>query len=354
MNRATSFGAGLLAFAAAGAPGQEAPERHDTYREEARVERVVVDAYVTGADGQPIPSLTAADFRLRVDGITEPLESADWIPVGAPEIAPLPPELQTAETPEAQPSASAYPPGRLLILFFQTSFEPSRLIGFMRMVRQAHRFVQKLLPTDRVAVVSFDSHLKLRQDFTGDRAKIDKAIDQAILTGPAPAPDPEAFPSLAERFDFYGAKHTITPERSLLLIARAAQSIPGAKSLLFFGWGLGTLGGVSGPFATEARDYFAAMHRIAAARISIFSLDVSNADYHTLETSLRVVSDLTGGIYEKTHIFPGLAMERVRQAISGHYVLVFKTPEGPPGFHSIRVELVGRKGKVTARNYYED
>ncbi len=353
MNKAASLGAGLLAFAV-GAAGQEAPERHDTYREEARVERVVVDAYVTGADGQPIPSLTAADFRLTVDGIPEPLESADWIPVGAPEIAPLPLEMQTRETAEAQASASAYPPGRLLILFFQTSFEPSRLIGFMRMVRQAHRFVQKLLPTDRVAVVSFDSHLKLRQDFTGDRAKIDTAIDQAILTGQPPPPDPDASPSLAERFDFYGAKHTITPERSLLLIARAAQAIPGAKSLLYFGWGLSTVGGFTGPLAMETRDYFAAMRRIAAARISIFMLDVSDADYHSLEGTLRVVADQTGGLYEKTHRFPSLAMERVGRAISGHYVLVFKTPLGPSGFHSIQVELVGRKGRVTARTYYED
>ena len=98
-------------------------------------------------------------------------------------------------------------------------------------------------------------------------------------------------------------------------------------------------------------DYY---RRIAAARISIFTLDVSDADYHSLETTLRVVSDQTGGIYEKTHRFPGLAMERVSRAISGHYILVFRNPEGSRGFHSIHVELVGRKGQVTARTYYED
>ena len=67
-------------------------ERPGGYREEARVERVVVDAYVTGADRQPIPNLTADDFRLTVDGRPVPIESAEWIPADVPEIPPAPAE----------------------------------------------------------------------------------------------------------------------------------------------------------------------------------------------------------------------------------------------------------------------
>jgi len=353
MRRAAAVFALLAAPAAAAAQdAPETPRRPEGYREEARVERVIVDAYVTGSDGEPMPDLDLSNFRLIVDGQRTPLESVEWISAEVPEV----PRLPEGETFEEVPASevAAAPPGRLLILFFQTSFEHSRLVGFLRMALQAHRFVSQLLPTDRVAVVSFDSHLKLRQDFTSDHGKIDAAIDKAIRTGPPPSPDPEADPVLARNFDFYGASKAVTPERALLLIARAAQPIPGAKSMLFFGWGFGTIGGLSGPIATEERDWFAAMRRVAAARISIFSLDVSDADYHTLETSLRVASDLTGGLYEKTHIFPRLAMDRVRRAISGRYQLVFRRPDGPSGFHSIAVELVGRKGEITYRTYYED
>jgi hypothetical protein len=222
------------------------------------------------------------------------------------------------------------------------------------MALQAHRFVSELLPTDRVAVVSLDSHVKLRCDFTADRAKIDAAIDQAIRTGPPPPPDAVGEPQLASHFDFYGAGRAVTPERAMLLIARAAQPIPGAKSMLYFGWGFGTIGGLGGQIAEEQRDWFAALRRLAAARISIFSLDVTDADYHSLETSLRVASDLTGGLYAKTHIFPRLAIERVRRAISGRYQLVFKRPPGATGFHEVHVALTKRKGDVTARSYYED
>jgi VWFA-related protein len=353
MRRAAAVFALLAAPAAAAAQdAPETPRRPEGYREEARVERVIVDAYVTGSDGEPMPDLDLSNFRLIVDGLRTPLESVEWISAEVPEVPRLPEGDTLAGAPA--PETDSAPPGRLLILFFQTSFVPSRLVGFLRMAIQAHRFVSELLPTDRVAVVSFDSHLKLRQDFTSDHAKIDKAIDKAIRTGPPPNPDPEADPVLARYFDFYGASKAVTPERALLLIARAAQPIPGAKSMLFFGWGFGTIGGLSGPIATEERDWFAAMRRVAAARISIFSLDVSDADYHTLETSLRVASDLTGGLYEKTHIFPRLAMDRVRRAISGRYQLVFRRPDGPSGFHSIAVELVGRKGEITYRTYYED
>jgi hypothetical protein len=72
----------LLALAAVStaALGQTAPPgRPGSFREEARVERVIVDAYVTDWHGDPIPELGPADFRLRVDGRPLDLESADWI-----------------------------------------------------------------------------------------------------------------------------------------------------------------------------------------------------------------------------------------------------------------------------------
>jgi hypothetical protein len=120
------------------------------------------------------------------------------------------------------------------------------------------------------------------------------------------------------------------------------------------GWGLGTVGGVTGPNLTERRDFGNALRALAAARTNIFTLDVTDADYHTLEAHLQTMSELTGGTYQKTHIFPSLAMDRVRRAISGRYVLVFKKPDGPRGQHTIEVRLADRKGEINARRYYDD
>jgi VWFA-related protein len=344
---ATGFLAGMLAAASGGA---QTPVRPGSFQEEARVERVIVDAYVTDRDGEPMPGLTPADFHVRVDGRLIPLESADWVPADAPEIPSA--EAQAAE-PSSGPITLAAP-GRMIVLFFQTDFEPSRLLGLVRMGLQARRFLNDLLPTDRVAVVSYDSHLKLRQDFTSDRGKIRAALFHAIRTGePAPAETAD-FPSIAEHFDFAAARDAATPERGLFVLARALAPIPGGKTMLFFGWGLSTIGGAAGPNFAESRDFANALGALAAARTNIFTLDVTDADFHSLEVHLQNLSDLTGGTYQKTHIFPNLAMDRVRRAISGHYVLVFKKPEGPRGLHTIEVKLAAHKGEVNARQYYDD
>ena len=331
---------------------QEPPSQPGSVREEARVERVVVDAYVTNSRGDAIPDLTVEDFRLRVDGRFLALESVEWVPADTPETAGVGMEV-SASAAETSPEIQL-PAGRLLIFFFQTDYETSRVIGLMRMAIQAKRLLGTLLPTDRVAVLSFDSHLKLRQDFTSDREKLLRAINASLRMGMPGAPDAEAFPSLARNFDFRAARRAVTPEKALALISRATAAIPGGKSLLFFGWGLGTIGGMGGVNPRDQRDFEEAIPALAAARISIFTLDVTDADYHSLEDSLVQISDLTGGIYQKTRIFPNLAMDRVRRAIAGRYVLVFRKPDGPRGLHAIEVSLARRKGRVLAREYYTD
>jgi VWFA-related protein len=343
--------AGLLLGLAAAAPaGAQTPVRPGSFREEARVERVIVDAYVTDRYGDPMPDLTAADFHVRVDGKPVPLESADWVPADSPEI---PAAEAQAAAPLSGPITLA-PPGRLIVFFFQTGFIPSRLVGLVRMSLQARRFLDTLLPTDRVAVLSYDSHLKLRQDFTADQQKIQDALYDSIRTGDRTLIEDGAFPSISRHFDYEAAKDAATPERGLFVLARALAPIPGGKTMLFFGWGLGTVGGATGPNLTERRDFGNALRALAAARTNIFTLDVTDADYHTLEAHLQTMSELTGGTYQKTHIFPSLAMDRVRRAISGRYVLVFKKPEGPRGQHTIEVKLAARKGEVNARQYYDD
>ena len=354
MSRVWSGSAGfLLAFlipswVAAQAPP---PARDEPFREEARVELVVVDAYVTDRYGDPIPNLAPADFHVLVDGKRVPLESVDWIPADLPEI---PMEVSLSAAAPGKPVTLA-PPGRLIVIFFQTAFEHTRLVGIVRMGLQARKFLDELLPTDRVAVVSYDSHLKLRQDFTNDHERIRDALFDAIRTGEPATISTAYFPSIAEHFDYAAAKDASTPERGLFVLARALAPIPGGKTMLFFGWGLSTIGGIRGPNPTEQRDYGNAMRALAAARTNIFTLDVTDADYHSLEVHLQDLSEATGGTYQKTHLFPSLAMDRVRRAISGRYVLVFKSPPGPRGYHSIEVELLGHKGaEVNARRYYED
>lgn len=338
------------------APRRPVPERPGSFREEARVDRVVIDAHVTDDDGEPIRDLTAADFVVKVDGKRVALESIEWISAGNPEEAsPRAGEVVFTEAPTLAEPVLAYPQGRLIILFYQTDYDPLRLTGFLRMGMYADRFLETLVPTDRVAVVSFDSHLKLRQDFTDNKEKIRTAMIACLRTAEPDRIEPGPFPSLARHFDYPAAFRAATPERGLDLVARALEPIPGGKSMLYFGWGLGTVGGLTGPVPSEKKEYAKALRSLSAARINIFTLDVTDGDYHTLEYRLEAVSAATGGTYQKTHLFPQAALDRVTRAISGRYVLVFVKPSLPRGGHDVEVKLAkGRKGRVSARSYYQD
>jgi hypothetical protein len=97
--------------------------------------------------------------------------------------------------------------------------------------------------------------------------------------------------------------------------------------------------------------YFDALRALEAARASVFVLDVSDADYHTLEVGLERVAADTGGTYAKTHLFPDGAAQRLAATIAGYYVLYYRPVEAtlrrPP-----RVELAeGVRGEVLPAPY---
>lgn len=338
-----------LALLLAAVSSQEA-QRAGSVRGAVRVERVLVDAYVTTGSGDPIPGLSAADFRVIVEGRPVELESVEWIPAGQPEAVPLPPG-EPGNAPEEPATTRDWPPGRVIVVFVQEDFSrtPSRQNGLMNMGLHLDRFLTTLLPTDRVAVVSYDSHLKLRRDFTADPGEIRTAFFESFSFGePRPLP-PGPFPSLARHFDYAAAKDAASVDKGMAVVARALSKIPGGKAMLYFGWGFQV-----DHSPAQARDAGEALGALFEARVNVFTLDISMADYHTLEARLMDVAELTGGRYEKTHLFTGGALSRVVKSLGGRYVLVFAKPEGPRGFHPLSVELAGRKGNVAARAYYQD
>ena len=149
---------------------------------------------VTDYGGEPIPNLEPKDFRVKVDGVLAKVESAEWIPetAGAREIAEL--DRETAKTSLEVPA----PKGRLLVFFFQTDFarESVRITGQMKILPYADQLLDSLEPEDRVAVVSFDSHLKFRLDFSDDREAIRKAMRDSLSINDPPRPPTVPMPSL--------------------------------------------------------------------------------------------------------------------------------------------------------------
>lgn len=93
------------------------------------------------------------------------VESAEWI--GA-----TPPDDSRRSTPAAPPSDHASVDGRLIVFLVQKSLQHGRIGGLMRTLCDSGPFFQTFTPHDRIAVLSFDSHLRMFLDFTDDRERV--------------------------------------------------------------------------------------------------------------------------------------------------------------------------------------
>ncbi|HEV7921966.1 MAG TPA: hypothetical protein VGR02_14350 [Thermoanaerobaculia bacterium] len=318
------------------------------------VERIIVDARVTDSGGEPVLDLEAKDFRVRIDGKNAVIESVEWIPetAAAREIANGPDDRQQIH---ASPSDVPALRGRLLIFLFQTDFARNavRSSGQMKSLIYADKLLETLEEDDRVAVFSYDSHLKFRLDFSGSVADIHDACEKSLRIDEPPQPRVVPRPSLAASLNRDDMRNAATPERALTVLANALRPIPGTKSLILFGWGLGQLWNRR---VEMGRDYAIARGALESARVSVFSLDFTAADGHTLAAGLATAAKDTGGFYAALHNFPQLAIDRLQKTLVGHYELEVRKPETKvTGVHSISVDVVGvRNAVVMARSTYVD
>jgi len=296
-------------------PPDESPR--DAFDESITVALETLQVRVIDNAGRPIRGLKPEDFRVLVRGQEVPVVAVDWISSAAP--APPPAEL----LPEGEESETELPvlpnaQGKLVVFFVQADLNPTRISGQMRLRPYTRELLATLHPSDRIAVVSFDSHLKLRLDFTDDREAVHDAIDRAMIFNPQDEVAPDGPPSLMSGFDLDEARRASSPERAMELVAQALTELPGEKTLLYLGWSWG-----ADRFGHLRAGAWSALQALMAARVTVFTLDVTSADEHDLESGLQGIAAATGGTYVRTFRQPGVATDRIAGAISGWYELSF-------------------------------
>ena len=338
------------------------------FSESVTVARILLDVRVTDYGGDAIAGLEPKDFAVTIGGKKAEVLSATW--VGDVSSRAESRDLLPAEGGEDPSTALGMtqgealgtrgeavgmaPGGRLFVYFIQTDFgrASTRTRGQMHFFQFVDEMLEMLAPEDRVAVFSFDSHLKFRLDFTGDREQILAAVKESMLIN-HPGPPP-AVPnlSLASRLDREAMKKAADSETALILIGNALRHIPGPKSMLLMGWGLGELTRAGVRMKPRWR---IARQALEASRVTIFSLDTTDADYHSLEVGLGKAAKDTGGFYAKTHTFPMQAVERLRRTLEGHYELELRRPaELKPGTHEVSVRVKRRGVHVLAPGSWMD
>ena len=144
------LGAASLVFAQGS--GQESNAQQPTFR--TGVNLVRVDVTVTGKDGAPLTDLAPEDFDVREDGISQPIQTFQFIQLTG-EPAPgddTSLEIRSAEHAEAE---AARDDVRLLVIFIDDYHLPNDPLENVRIRRLLRDFVRaEIRPTDLVAVMN--------------------------------------------------------------------------------------------------------------------------------------------------------------------------------------------------------
>lgn len=317
------------------------PELEEQFGEEITVSLISMTVRAVDGKGRPVTGLRPEDFRVKVGRTEVPVVGVDWFSSleSAVGVSPVTAEAITVEEPR--------PAERLIVFWVQANLHPSRISGQLRLRPYMEELLATLQPGDRMAVVSFDSHLHLRQDFTDDRAVIHAAIDRGMLYGESETGPATGEVSMAGTFDLQAARDAANPERGLQLTAEALADLPGEKLIVYLGWGLGRFGS----FGTQMiPSFYPAVRALRRANVPVHVLDVTSADYHDLEVGLEAMAYSTGGTYQKTHILTGLATEFLANVITGYYVITIDPETVPARGGPVTVQLRDRKrGAVIAK-----
>src|SRR6266508_5032121 len=161
----------LAALLAAALVQQQPPPR---YAETVDVSSVLIDVRVLDDRGAPVVGLEPADFQVSIGGRNVRVQSTAWIdgrtaPVGAP-----------LSTPASAPAAPP-PAGRLIVFLIQRNISKGYAYPLMQMLEQSRAVVRGLAQEDRVAILSFDTSLKIWTDFTNDSATLDRLLERGVL-----------------------------------------------------------------------------------------------------------------------------------------------------------------------------
>ncbi len=297
------------------------------------VRRVLIDVRVVHYNGTAVVGLAPDDFRVFIDGSPVEVEAVDWIS-GGPALGTAPTDTEDpTRKPERSPSNR-----RLIVMLFQKDFQLARLRGLYRMSDPAVELAKDLGSDDLVAVAVFGSHLQLHSDFTNRHDMLEE-----ILTVPELFSDKQVrgqVPgfSVAEHLDFQRARTADNLSEALATLGHALAPIAGPKTVILFGWGIGRYQGKAGA-VTMDREYIEALRILAEARVNVFALDITDADYHTLEEGLLKLTDDTGGLYIKTHLFPEAATHKLGNMLAGSYQLTLVPPADLDEDFKVRVRV---------------
>lgn len=330
MGYALKWTAAFLCIALPGLAQETVPQ----FDEHVQVRNYLLEVRAYDDKGNQIKDLTRDDWRLirRYDELK--VISSEWVDLINPQ-----PEIPDGEPfPDTLPIHKGSAGGRLIVFYFQGESGFANR-GYMRVTRAFKELVENLDPRDRVAVFSFDNHLKMQCDFTPDRSVAVDALERAANRKPTPEIRPVEGPSVARHFDFEKAKTVYASDIALKVIADALQPLKGPKTMVFVGWGLGVPR--YNDHVIMPRRYEKSKESMQKANLTVFSFGYHPSHHTSTLGGLRRLAWDTGGEFLSS-------LDDLVDSMEGYHLLVVEATK-PLQEQKFKIRLRNQSATVTYR-----
>ncbi len=349
----------LLLLIATAWPAAAQEEPAASFEGMVEVTEVLLDVLAVDRSGETVTGLGKDDFIVTENGDEVELTGVSF--------------YTTRYGPEGtiQVEDGDIPSSRYFIFFFHDMKrfgpEANRLIRQqLEASRKSQDWVEDhMLPSDWVAVASYDVKLKLHLDFTQDREQILQAID-AAARGRDPEKNvgrggrrlpPAGAPSLLRHLP-QGKKlrqETTRIYDGVRLLADASAFIVGRKNLLMFTIGFGELGRGT-PVAKGDPRYYPPMEQaLNDANVAAYTIDLTPVEFdHIQRDFMSKLSSDTGGFYYGTFVNFIAPLREIAAENVGYYVLSYQSehPAQESGYQEVKVKPRDRSVKLRARKGY--
>lgn len=353
---------------------------------------VLVNVVARDKKGALITDLKREDFTLTEDSKPQKIASFD---VENTEMASMP-EMVTATPAEAGPAQGAVegakakaPSGakidlknrRLIVLFFDFSGMEEEEIA--RAVESAQKYLDKQMTlADTVGIASFSTQLVINQDFTSDRAALNKALKRFTATsgeGFEASADADATGNAfaADDSDF-NTFNTDRKLQALQSLAKGLSRIEQKKSIIYFSNGVSTNG------LENQSQLRATVNEAVKANVAIYTMDVRglqalppggaastastrgtgmftgvamqqqmDSNFTSQETLTTLAADTGGKAFLDSNDF-NKVFTKVQQDTSAYYVLSFRSnnPNKDGRYRKLSVKVSRPDVKLEFRSGY--
>jgi VWFA-related protein len=325
------------------------------FEEEIKVQEVLLDVLVTDRQGNVIIGLDKNDFQVSEDGKPVDLTGVTFYS-NRRLVQPSQELAERGVTPDQVPE------DRYFVLFFADA--PALLSSQFDAGRRAREWVRKgLLRNDWVAVVSYDSKLKVHQDFTRDRVALQQSIGDAIKgkdsDGNWPSRiDASEGPSLRAGLPRGNdlRKETGTVYDAVRLLADASGAITGRKNLLLFTNGFAGRIDTFGQYQPDQRYYPQMSRALNDNNVAVYPIDLTPVGMaNGLADFMAELANDTGGRYFFNFTNFITPLEQIADENSGYYLLSYRSekPAGEKGFQEVRVKTNNSEFRIRARKGYD-